>query len=202
MEVASVVLAGGKGLRLGRSKALEKVGGRRLLDRVIERLREVGGRIMLVTSREQVALFAGINEGELLVDIYPNAGPLGGIYTGLTASPCQHNIVVACDMPFLNPGLLRYLAGLCRDFDAVVPTLSPGTLEPLHAVYSKDCAEVIRAQLDNGNLKVDAFLGKVRVRYVDREECRRLDPQLLSFFNINRPEDLELANRLAAEQGV
>lgn len=202
MEVASVVLAGGKGLRLGRSKALEKVGGRRLLDRVIERLREVGGRIMLVTSREQVALFRGINEGELLVDIYPNAGPLGGIYTGLTASPCQHNIVVACDMPFLNPGLLRYLAGLCRDFDAVVPSLSPGTLEPLHAVYSKDCAEVIRAQLDNGNLKVDAFLGKVRVRYVDREECRRLDPQLLSFFNINRPEDLELANRLAAEQGV
>ncbi len=202
MEVASLVLAGGRGLRLGRGKTLEVVGGRRLFDRVIERLREVGGPIMVVTSREQVELFAGINDGELLVDVYPDGGPLGGIYTGLVASPCQYNIVVACDMPFLNPKLLRYLAGLCEGVDAVVPSLSPGTLEPLHAVYSKACTESIKAQLDSGNLRVDAFLGTVRVRYVGREECQSLDPQLLSFFNINRPEDLERANRLAAELGI
>lgn len=202
MEVASIVLAGGRGLRLGRSKALEVVGNRRLLDRVIERLKEVGGDIMVVTSREQLDLLTGIDGSRLLVDVYPDMGPLGGIYTGLMASSCPCNIVVACDMPFLNPRLLRYLAGLCEGVDAVVPSLSPGTLEPLHAVYSKACVESIKAQLDNGNLRVDAFLGKVRVRYVGGEECRVLDPQLLSFFNINRPEDLERANRLAAELGI
>ncbi len=202
MEVASIVLAGGKGLRLGKSKALEVIGGKRLLDRVIERLRQVSRRIMVVTSREQVDLLTGIDDGEVLVDVYADRGPLGGIYTGLVASPCRRNIVVACDMPFLNPKLLHYLAGLCEDVDAVVPSLSPGTLEPLHAVYSKACGEVIEAQLETGNLRVDAFLGRVRVRYLEREECQRLDPQLLSFFNINRPEDLERANQLAVELGI
>ncbi len=202
MEVASIVLAGGKGLRLGGSKALEVVGGRRLLDRVVERLRQVGGRILVVTSREQLDILTEFDHDAVLVDVYPDMGPLGGIYTGLMASPCQYNIVVACDMPFLSVRLLRYLAKLCRGFDAVVPSLSPGTLEPLHAVYSRSCAGAIKARLDSGDLKVDAFLRGVRVRYVERAECLKLDPQLLSFFNINHPADLELANRLAGELGI
>ncbi len=202
MEVASIVLAGGKGLRLGRRKALEVVGDKRLLERVVERLRLVGGHILVVTSREQFDLLSDFDHDGVLVDIYPDMGPLSGIYTGLMASPCQRNIVVACDMPFLNVTLLRYLVELCQGFDAVVPSLSPGTLEPLHAVYTKDCAEGIKTQLESGNPKVNAFLKGVRVRYVDRTECLRLDPQLLSFFNINSLADLEQANKLAAELGI
>jgi molybdopterin-guanine dinucleotide biosynthesis protein A len=202
MEVASIVLAGGRGLRLGRSKALELVGGRPLIQRVIASLRQLPSHIMVVTSREQVNSLRDAGADEVLVDICPGTGPLGGIYTGLVASPCWRNVVVACDMPFLNPGLLRYLVELCQNFDAVVPRLSADTLEPLHAVYSKVCLDSIKSQLGSGRLKVDAFLKAVRVRYVERSECQRLDPQLLSFFNINRQADLERAEALAAKLGI
>jgi molybdopterin-guanine dinucleotide biosynthesis protein A len=199
MEVTSIVLAGGKSLRLGKSKALEIAGGKSLIERVIQQLKQLSSHVLIATSREQSDLLVAI-DAEILVDIYPNKGPLGGIYTGLMASQCSHNIVVACDMPFLNTELLRYMVELSRDFDAVVPRLSMGTLEPLHAIYSKACLDSIRTQLDSGQLRVDSFLSEVRVRYVERPECQRLDPQLLSFFNINYQSDLERAIVLATGQ--
>lgn len=202
MGVASIVLAGGRGLRLGRSKALETVGSKTLIKRVAERLKPLSSRIFFVTSIEQAEQLAAIGDGEVLVDVFPGMGPLGGIYTGMLASPFQHNIVVACDMPFLNTGLLRYMVELSRDFDAVVPRLSTETLEPLHAVYSKVCLEAIKSQLDSGLLRVDTFLQKVRVRYVERDECERLDPELLSFFNVNYQSDLERANAIAMRLGI
>jgi len=199
MEVTSIVLAGGKSLRLGKSKALEIAGGKSLIERVIQQLKQLSSHVLIATSREQFDLLVAI-DAEILVDMYPNKGPLGGIYTGLMASRCSHNIVVACDMPFLNTRLLRHMVELSRDFDAVVPTLSMGNIEPLHAVYSKACLNSIRTQLDSGQLRVDSFLNKVRVRYVERSECQRLDPQLLSFFNINYQSDLDRATTLATEQ--
>lgn len=199
MEVASIVLAGGKSLRLGKSKALEIASGKSLIERVIQRLKQLNSRVLIATSREQSDLLVAI-DAEILVDIYPNKGPLGGIYTGLMASQCSRNIVVACDMPFLNTKLLRYMVELSRDFDAVVPRLSMGTIEPLHAIYSKACLNSIRAQLDGEQLRVDSFLDKVRVRYVERPECQKLDPRLLSFFNINYQSDLDRAIALATEQ--
>jgi molybdopterin-guanine dinucleotide biosynthesis protein A len=199
MEVTSIVLAGGKSLRLGKSKALEIAAGKSLIARVIQQLKQLSSHVLIATSREQSDLLAAI-DAEILVDIYPNKGPLGGIYTGLMASQCSHNIVVACDMPFLNTELLHYMVELSRDFDAVVPRLSRRHLEPLHAVYSKACLDSIRKQLDSGQLRVGSFLSQVRVRYIERPECQRLDPQLLSFFNINYQSDLNRAIALATEQ--
>lgn len=199
MEVTSIVLAGGKSLRLGKSKALEIAAGKSLIARVIQQLKQLSSHVLIATSREQSDLLAAI-DAEILVDIYPNKGPLGGIYTGLMASQCSHNILVACDMPFLNTELLRYMVELSRDFDAVVPRLSRRHLEPLHAVYSKACLDSIRKQLDSGQLRVGSFLSQVRVRYIERPECQRLDPQLLSFFNINYQSDLNRAIALATEQ--
>jgi molybdopterin-guanine dinucleotide biosynthesis protein A len=199
MEIASIILAGGKGLRLGRSKAKEIIGGKTLIERVIRQLRKLSKYIYIATSREQSGLFKDM-DAEVLVDIYPDSGPLGGIYTGLMSSPCQHNIVVACDMPFLNTDLLGYMVELSRDFDAVVPRLSMEYVEPLHAVYSKACLDGIKSQLDEGRLQVILFLSKVRVRYIEREECQRLDPNLLSFFNINYQPNLDWAIAMAAEK--
>ena len=97
MEVTSIILAGGKNLRLGRSKALEMVNGKNLIERVFERLSPLSAQILVVTSWEQFDLPVGVDV-EVLSDIYPDKGPLGGIYTGLMASQSLHNIVVACDM--------------------------------------------------------------------------------------------------------
>ena len=199
MKVTSIILAGGKNLRLGRSKALELLDGKSLLEHVIERLRPLSNQILIVASQEQLELpVAG--EAEILVDIYPNKGPLGGIYTGLLASQSSHSIVVACDMPFLNARLLRYMLQLSRDFDAVVPRLEKGMIEPLHAIYSKNCLSNMKKQLERNQLKVHSFLKTVRVRFVERAESQRLDPQLLSFFNINYQSDLDRAAALAAKR--
>ncbi len=200
MEMTAIVLAGGKSLRLGRSKALEITGGKSLIERVIEQLRQLSSQILIATSREQVDLPVS-DEVEILVDILPGKGPLGGIYAGLLASQSSHSIVVACDMPFLNTKLLRYLVGLSRGFDAVVPRLSKGKAEPLHAIYSRTCINIIRAQLERDQLQVESFFDKVRVRYVEQAECQRLDPQLLSFFNVNYQSDLDRAIALAIEPG-
>ena len=197
MKITSIVLAGGKNRRLGRSKALETINGRILIEHVIERLKPLTGDILVVTSQEQCNLSVTYKE-EILIDLYPDKGPLGGIYTGLLASRSSRSLVVACDMPFLNTELLRYMIELSSDIDVVIPRLGKGIVEPLHAIYSKGCLDNIKMQLDRNRLRADSILNTVRVRYVERVECQRLDPQLLSFFNINCQLDLEKAIALAA----
>ena len=196
--MTSIVLAGGKNLRLGRSKVLETIGGKSLIEHVVERLSPLTSQMLIVTSGEQFDLPAAC-KAEILVDLYPGKGPLGGIYTGLTASQSSHSVVVACDMPFLNTELLRYMIEQSRDFDAVVPRLGEGMVEPLHAIYSKSCQGNMKTRLERNQLGVHSFLNTVRVRYVERAECQRLDPQLLSFFNINYQSDLDRAIALAAK---
>jgi len=198
MEVTAIILAGGKNLRLGRTKALETIGGKSLIECVVERLRPLTSQILIATSQEQLDLPVA-DKAEILVDLYPDKGPLGGIYTGLLASQSSHSIVVACDMPFLNTELLRYMTELVGDFDAVAPRLEEGIAEPLHAIYSKSCLDKIKKRLEHNQLGVNSFLNTLRVRYVEREETQRLDPQLLSFFNINYQSDLDRAITLATK---
>jgi len=199
MEVTSIVLAGGKNLRLGRSKALEVINGRSLIERVIERLAPVANKLLIVTSRQQFDL-PTIPGAEVLIDVYPDSGPLGGIYTGLLVSQTAQSIMVACDMPFLNTELLRHMVELSRDFDAVVPRLANGMIEPLHAIYSKSCLDKMKIRLENNQLGITPFLDEMRVRYIEEAECRGFDPELLTFFNINHQSDLEQAIKLAAER--
>ena len=200
MEVTSIVLAGGKNLRLGRSKALEVIGGKSLIERVIERLEPITNQFLIVTSREK-SEFPTSNEIEVLTDIYPERGPLGGIYTGLLASRSLCSIAVACDMPFLSSELLSHMIDLLQDFNAVVPRWQNGMLEPLHAIYAKSCLDTMKIRLENERLGIHRFLKEINVRYIEEEECRQFDPELLSFFNINRPADLKRATRLVAERG-
>jgi molybdopterin-guanine dinucleotide biosynthesis protein A len=196
--MTSIVLAGGKSLRLGRSKCLETINGKSLIERVIERLKSVSRQILIVTSREQLD-FPATGEAEVVVDLYPNKGPLVGIYTGLLAAESSYSLVVACDMPFLNIELLRYMVELSPGFDAVVPRLGEGKVEPLHAVYSRSCLGSMKTLLEHDQLEVTRLLNRVHVRHVERAECQRFDPQLLSFFNINYQSGLERAIMLAAE---
>jgi len=181
---------------MGRYKALETICGKSLLERVIERLKPVSSQLLIVTSQEQSELLASC-ETEVVVDIYPGKGPLGGIYTGLLASESPYSIVVACDMPFLNIELLHYMAELSRGFDAVIPRLGEGKIEPLHAIYSRNCLNTIKTELEHNHLKIYQALDRLRIRYIERAECQRFDPQLLSFFNTNFPSDLKQATGIA-----
>jgi len=121
---------------------------------------------------------------------------MGGIYTGLATSDSLHNLVVASDMPFLNEALLRYMIELSADFDLVVPRAG-NLVEPLHAVYSKNCSDTMVHMIEQGNLSVYQLFRQIKVRYVETEEIDRFDPEHLSFFNINTKDDLKKARELA-----
>jgi molybdopterin-guanine dinucleotide biosynthesis protein A len=198
MKVTSIVLAGGKNRRLGRSKALEVIGGKDLIDRVVEGLEPLSEQTIIVTSQDKSDLPIA-SKVEILVDLYPDKGPLGGIYTGLSASWSLYNLVTACDMPFLNTELLRYMIKISKDFDAVVPRLDNGMLEPLHAIYSKTCLSKIKRQLEKNELETYSIFNNMHVRYIEKTEYHRFDPQSLSFFNINYQSDLEKAIKLATK---
>jgi molybdopterin-guanine dinucleotide biosynthesis protein A len=196
IDISCIVLAGGKGLRLGRDKASEIVGDSSLLQRVISSLSLFDSEIIIVTADEQsLRQSFGYTKLKIVADAYPGKGTLGGIYTGLAASDSFCNLVVACDMPFLNHDLLRYLIQFSPAFDVVVPRLGNMT-EPLHAVYSKDCLVSIRSLLKRDVLSVLELFPLVRVRYVEAEEIKRFDPKHLSFFNINTEADLNRAREL------
>ncbi len=199
MDISCIVLAGGKALRLGRDKVLETVGNRSLLQRVILSLSLFKSDIIMVTAAEQsLPQLVDYPKLKVVTDIYPGKGAMGGIYTGLTVSGSPYNLVVACDMPFLNQALLRYMMHLAGDFDLVIPRLSD-KVEPLHAIYSKDCLAPIENLLKQGSLSIIELLSLVRVRYVEAEEINRFDPKHLSFFNINTEADLKMARELARE---
>ncbi len=200
MNISCIVLAGGKGLRLGRSKILETIDNTSLLQRALSNLSFLDSDIIIVNATKQpLPHFIGYPKQRIVADTYPGKGPLGGIYTGLMTSDSFYNLVVASDMPFLNQALLRHMIQLSNGFDLVVPRLG-NMVEPLHAVYSKGCLAPIERMLKEGNLSVNQLFTLVRVRYGEAEEIDRFDPEHLSFFNINTEADLETARELARRE--
>jgi len=190
-------------LRFGRDKALEKINGQSLIERAIDRLLPLGQEIIVVSAQEQVSsltcLLSPYTKTRIVVDYYPGKGPLGGVYTGLKAADTFYNLVVACDMPFLNLALLHYLICLAPGFNVVVPKVG-GMLEPLHAAYSKDCLKVMEKSLRMGWFQIAKIFALVKTRYVLDEEVDRFDPEHLSFLNINTAADLQRAKALIIEQ--
>lgn len=196
LDITCIVLAGGKGLRLGRDKIQETVGTDNLLQRVLSQLTPFNRDIIIVTAgKKSLPQLNGYQRARVVTDIYPGKGALGGIYTGLAESNSPYNLVVACDMPFLNQALLRYMMELSAGFDLVVPRLGE-LVEPLHAVYARSCLAPIERLLRQGNLEVRALFELVKVRYVESEEIDWFDPEHLSFFNVNTEADLEEARQM------
>ena len=198
-DITAAILAGGQSRRLGRDKAVEPFGGEPLIRRVIRRASDAvrAAEVVVVVASQQRADALPLDAAHrTAVDVFPDCGSLGGIYTGLDAASTDWVLVAACDMPFLSAPLLAYMAGLRDGVDAVVPEID-GRPEPTHALYSRRCLPAIAKRLRAGELKISGFYDDVSVRYLPEDEVRRFDPDLLSFFNINRPEDLARALELA-----
>lgn len=197
MDITSIVLAGGKGLRLGRDKATETINGQSLVKRVVTSLSFLGGDIIIVSGSGKASLGLDGYPGLMVVaDAYPGKGPLVGIYSGLTASAAEYNLVVACDMPFLNRELLAYLLKERAGYDVVLPRLD-NMVEPLHAVYSRACLPTIEEMFRQGKYGVHQLFELVNVRYVEADEIDRFDPRHISFFNVNTAVDLAAARQMA-----
>jgi len=197
-DTSAIILAGGRSTRLGRDKASEVLVGVSLLQRAVSHVAPLVREIIVVQAAGQrMPDIDATTEVVYWQDIYPEMGPLGGIYTGLLEAGNDWAITVACDMPLLQPALLRELLGLATaDYDAVVPTNDLYLPEPLCAVYKRTCLEAIEAQINANQLKVALFFDKVRVRYVPPAEWRAWDPDGRAFLNVNREEDLKRAEAL------
>ncbi len=191
--ISCIVLAGGESERLGIDKAFLRIGDRFLIEEIVEKMARIGDEVIIVTNSPHKY---GYLKTRLVGDIYPGKGALGGFYSGLRVACHDHGLVVACDMPFLDLRLLRYMILLSPGQDVVIPRIG-GMTEPLHAIYSKECLQPIERLLSAGDLKILDFFPEVRVHYVEEQEIKLFDPQCLSFFNINTPADLEQARRLA-----
>lgn len=199
MDLSGIVLAGGASRRLGRDKALEPINGEPMLFRVVRRLSELCSQIVIVVNGPERAESLKVPDNtRTVVDAYPNSGSLGGIFTGIKEVDTNWGLVVACDMPFLNVDLLRYMAERREGYDVVVPVLN-GFSEPTHAFYSKKCLRLIEPKLKARDLKITKFFGDVRVNYVPEDVVEAIDSEKLSFFNVNNQVDLDRATKLAAE---
>lgn len=194
--ISAVILAGGRSTRLGQDKAFLKVNGQSLVERIIDRLAQLSEEIIIVTN--DVDRYEHL-EATVVTDVVPGKAALGGLHSGLQSASNPHSLVVACDMPFLNLSLLRYMQGFVGSCDVVIPRVGEFA-EALHAFYSKSCLPYIEKQLQSGDLQVSHFFPAMRVRYVEQEEIETFDPDHLSFFNINSQEDLERAREIWSSQ--
>lgn len=214
-----IVNAGGSSKRMGRTKALLPVPPAQtpLIVHMIERLCHVVQSNVCVIANDALiadeAKAAAIGcpdvKIHVLPDTYPGFAALGGIATGLEQSN-EWSLVVACDLPLINPVLCARLAAFAAEqetgemtgdrWDAIVPVVD-GHDEPMHALYHPRCLDAIHALIARDERRASAFLSSVRVRYVSEPEMRLIDPNLRSFINVNTPEEWEAALRLLADAG-
>lgn len=194
--VTLAVQAGGSSQRMGQDKALLRFAGEPLIQRIIERGRALTGDILVTTNTPNAYRFLGV---PLYGDLFPGLGALGGLHTALAAAQAPVVAVVGCDMPFINPDLLAYQAGLlaAQDVDVVIPCTAAG-LEPLHCVYRRQpCLDAVRRVLEAGQpRRLIAWFPAVRVLELGPEAIAPFEPDLHAFINVNTPEEFAQAERL------
>ena len=191
-SVAAAILAGGQARRFGGTlKSTLELGGRRIIDRQLEALRQVADPIFIVAA--DAAPFASLGL-DTVPDVMPGCGSLGGIYTAIVRSPRPRTLVVAGDMPCLP---VRLLERLVQDSgaDIVVPRSVRG-YEPFCAVYAARCAGPIRQRLDRGLLRASVLPEGLQIEEVGPEMLAAYDPDGLLFVNVNTPHDYERARSL------
>ncbi len=220
-DCTGVILAGGLNLRFGgRNKALAKIGGQTILERILSAFEGLFPETMVVSNSPLDFL---ASNSLIVTDIVSIRTPLAGLHAALSYAQTPYIFTVACDTPFLKTAMIaRILTQIDTKCDIVVPDTYAG-LQPLCAVYAKTCLPLIEKQLRlvpeaappeatpggvngrsnrilNQGLKILNIYDKVRVKKIPEKTLRPVDPDLLSFFNINTPEDFARAEQILLEK--
>jgi molybdopterin-guanine dinucleotide biosynthesis protein A len=197
-NVSGIVLAGGASLRLGQDKALVKVAGQPLVERVADVLRSLVREIVLVTPSPERLAWLGL---PTVGDVYPGVGTLGGLHAGLAAIEKPYGLVVGCDMPFLNRDLLAYMIAQTGENEVIMPRVGR-FYEPLHAIYARSVLPVLEERILAGQRRIRQACAGLRTRYIHEDEIVAFDPDQVSFFNVNTPEDLARAQAVLEHEAV
>ncbi len=190
--VTGLILAGGQSSRMGRDKASLPWGDSRLIEHVVETVRAVTDEVIVAVGDT-----SGLRDLNVKVveDLVPGTHALGGLYTGLRVATHARCFVCACDAPFLSTRLIRFLIQQADGVDLVIPKTEQG-LQPLHAMYAASALPVIEEQLRARRWDLRMLAPKLRARVIEPETILRMDPEGLSFFNINTPTEYTAARRL------
>lgn len=186
-DITAVILAGGKSSRFGSNKALANFKGVPLIERVTDLLNTIFSKLIIITNSPIEYSYLNI---PLYKDLIEGLGPIGGIYTGLDAIDNDWAFFCACDMPFINEGLVRRIIEVKNGYDAVVPKVD-WKMEPLHALYSKRCLPFIKKLILEEEYQTVKSFKNINVRFVEEDEIRQFDPLLRAFLNVNKQDELE-----------
>jgi molybdopterin-guanine dinucleotide biosynthesis protein A len=203
-QVALVVNAGGQSLRMGRAKALLQVPGNGLplIAHIIHRLLpQVSSRVIVVSNNHAVVeAVAGVADVQVVPDQWPDGGALGGLATGLAEAE-GWAMVVACDMPFVEPAIFAKLievAKLQSGLDAIIPCVA-GQAEPFHGLWHRRCLAALAVRLEARELKIQAALNALNVAWMD-EQALGIRAEAMAFYNVNTPAEWEAVRKVLAKQ--
>lgn len=205
-KVTATVLAGGSSTRMGRNKALLKLGNKTMIERVVNPLQCIFDDILVVTNEpENYHMLKGIKFVPDCVNMGRKSS-LIGLYSGLKQSETSHIFAIGCDMPFVNTGLIKYMVNLLKNEDVLVPFVDTGLVEhimdssgnegsavpsvkrhyqPLHAIYSKGCIPECKKLLEKGQYKITNVFENMNVNKILEEDIKKFDSYMLCFKNIN-----------------
>lgn len=187
-DCSAVIMAGGDSRRMGQDKANLVLGERTLLQSVVATLQPLFTEVVVSVRQPR----PGIDLPQVCDDP-AHSGPLAGLAAALQRATTPWLFIVACDMPFITPAVIEYLASQRAEYQAVVPVVG-GHPQPLAAFYAKECLDEVRACLHGkGKHSFRALLDAMRVCYVSEAQIQAVDPQLLSFFDLDTPQDFQAA---------
>lgn len=190
-DVTAFVLAGGKSRRMGSDKAFLPWRGGTLLSHALKLAAAVADQVRIVGDACKFSSF-----GTVVEDTYRQCGPLGGIHAALTHSPSRWNLILAVDLPFLEPPFLEYLIARAKQAQSIVTVpRAGGGLQPLCAVYRGEFAAAAENSLKAGQNKIDPLFAPVDTQVIEQEELDRAGFNSRMFRNLNTPEDLEQATQ-------
>lgn len=200
----ALILAGGESRRMKENKALIKLGGKPLLRHITEKVRGLTQETVVVIGKnDDLADYKSFLPPSVTIlrDIVKGMGPLAGILTGMQTMRSEYAVVLPCDSPFIKLEVLAYLFKMAQGSDAAIPRWPNGKIEPLHAVYRVSAAiSAARAALERQELLILDMIKRLgRVIYMDTEKIREIDEEFMTFFNINTPEDLMVAEKLSSK---
>lgn len=195
IKLTGIILAGGKGIRLGRNKGMAELNGRHLIEYVIKNLEQIADQIIISSNTDQCKQFGF----PVIPDIYEAKGPMAGIHACLKASSSKHNFVVSVDTPFISPEFIQFMLESRKNELIAAPWYGKDHYEPLCAYYNKGCLPEMERFFENGNYKLPDLFRVVAFRGVSIPEDAHFNHPML-FHNINTEADLIKAEAFINER--
>lgn len=179
------IMAGGHSRRMGQDKGFLDLNGHPIIQHIIDLASQVSSDVFIVSDLPQYARLDQL----CIPDIFPDHGPLGGIYTALDHVTSQKILVLSCDAPLLNVAALQHLIDKSSDCDAAIASHQE-RLHPLLGVYDKACAPIFKQLLQVNELRLLDALAKVKSKsIVYNSELPFYHSDL--FLNVNTPESYQ-----------